>query len=64
VHTVIFLVNMLDFWIMSVDVNLLVEKTNTKTVLGASKEVGLETNSEKLTICPCLVSKTLGRIII
>jgi hypothetical protein len=35
---------------------------NTQTLLDASKEVGLEVNAEKLSICYCLVTGMQGKI--
>jgi hypothetical protein len=50
------------------DVNLLGEnidiiKKITETLIGASKEVGLEVNAEKISICCCLVTRMQGKII-
>jgi hypothetical protein len=49
------------------DVNLLDDKIDTikkniETLTDASKEVGLEVNAEKLSICYCLVTGMQGKI--
>jgi hypothetical protein len=44
------------------DVNLLGDKKNTQTLIYASKEVGLEINTEKTSICCCLITRMLGTI--
>jgi hypothetical protein len=49
------------------DVNLLGDnidtiKKNMETLIDASKEVGLEVNTEKLSICCCLVTRMKGKI--
>jgi hypothetical protein len=51
------------------DVNLLDDnidtiKKNTRTLIDASKEIGLEVNIEKLCICCCLVTRMQGKIMI
>jgi hypothetical protein len=50
------------------DVNLLgdnigIIKRNTQTLIDASKEVGLEENTSKLSTCCCLVTRMQGKII-
>jgi hypothetical protein len=49
------------------DVNILDDnidtiKKNTQTLIDASKEIGLEVNTEKTNICSCLVTKMQGKI--
>jgi hypothetical protein len=49
------------------DVNLLGDiidtiKKNTQTLIDASKEVGMEVNTEELSICCCLVTKMQDKI--
>jgi hypothetical protein len=38
-------------------------KKNTQTLIDASKEIGLEVNTEKLSTCRCLVTKMQGKIL-
>jgi hypothetical protein len=50
------------------DMNLLGDnidtmKKNTETLIGGSKEVGLEVNQRKLSICCCLITILQGKII-
>jgi hypothetical protein len=49
------------------DVSLLGNNTdkreNKETLIAASKELGLEVNAEKLSICCCFVTRTQGEII-
>jgi hypothetical protein len=37
-------------------------KKNTQILIDTSKKVGLEVNTEKLSICCCLVTKMQGKI--
>jgi hypothetical protein len=51
------------------DVNLLGDNTdtikkNTGTLIDANKDVGLEVNAEKPSICCCLVTRIEGKIMI
>jgi hypothetical protein len=39
-------------------------KKNTETLIGASKEVGLEVNAEKLSPCCCLINRMQVTIMI
>jgi hypothetical protein len=50
------------------DVNILGDnidtiKKSTETLIDAGKEVGLEINAEKLSICCCLVTRMQGKIV-
>jgi hypothetical protein len=50
------------------DVNLLGDNIgainkNTETLIGASKEVGLEVNAEKISICCCLITRPQGKLL-
>jgi hypothetical protein len=50
------------------DVNLLGDNVdtiqkNTVTLIDASKEVGLEVNTKKLSICCCLIARMQDKII-
>jgi hypothetical protein len=49
------------------DVNLLGDnidaiKKNMESLIDATKEVGLEVNTEKLSICRCLVTRMQGKV--
>jgi hypothetical protein len=49
------------------DVNLLYDNIdivnkNTETFIHGSKEEGLEVNTEKLSICCCLVTRMQGKV--